>query len=270
MKKMVLPVIGALFCLQFVAGCIDSSQKGTPIRVGTGRSHNEMAKKAKLEARESSIPKKAFDFRDDDAYRIFVDPIVANVSAQEKNGLGLTNLIKTRVWQTMSLHNKQVPHEFYFTLRSDKLDIAWMSPSKVWINTTAYESYLTEDRAKILLTLMMTTLRLETKGLLKGFESDTGEDETEEIVREMEGSEVSAIANPRRPLPKNVCKNPELANLPECVAIKADNVEARRKKMLTEEDVKNIKSSVEYLMQSGRNSKLSEIKAKLKALTIID
>ncbi|WP_413576080.1 hypothetical protein ACLVWU_16980 [Bdellovibrio sp. HCB290] len=264
MKKMVLPVIGALFCLQFVAGCIDSSQKASPIRIENGRNRKTTEKALK----ESSIQAKDFDFRDDDAYRIYVDPIVANITQQEKNGLGLTSLIKTRAWKTMSLYKKPVPNEFYFTLRSEEMDIAWIAPSKLWIDKTTYGSYLTEDRAKILLTMLVTTMRLETKGLLKGFESDT-EDATE-AVEGLGGSEIMAVANPRRPLPKNTCKNPELANLPECVAIGADNSEKRRKKMLTEEDVKNIKLGVEYLFQSGRNSKLTDIKTKLKELTIID
>ncbi|MEK2689117.1 hypothetical protein [Bdellovibrio sp. GT3] len=265
MKRMVLPVIGALFCLQFVAGCIDSDQKSSAVRVADGRSH----KNAQNALKEASIQTKVFDFRDDDAYRIYVDPIVANITQQEKNGLGLTSLIKTRTWKTMSLYKRPVPVEFYFTLRSDKTDIAWIAPSKLWIDKTTYESYLTEDRAKILLTMMMTTLRLETKGLLKGYESDS-EDATE-AVEDLEGSEVLALTNPKRkPLPKNLCKNPEMANLPECVAIGADTMETKRKKMLTEDDVKNIKASVDYLMQSGRNSKLADIKIKLKELTIID
>ncbi|UYL08635.1 hypothetical protein B9G69_016450 [Bdellovibrio sp. SKB1291214] len=279
MKRMVLPVIGALFCLQFMAGCLETKQGGSNVRVMNGRSNAAKAKKAKIAAQEAAIKEMAFNFKDDDGYRIYIDPILANMTAQDKEALGLVNLIKARSWKTMSLANKSVPNEVYYALKAGEAApdrwLTWVSPSYVYIDQPAYEAYLTEDNAKILLNVMMTTLRLETKGLLKGFESSAAEDETEKgevVVGEGKNDTkgiVTAMKN-RKPLPRNVCENnPELAGAPECRGVKADTVEAKRSKLLTDQDKKNISEAVKYLMESGRSAKISDIKAKLQSLEII-
>lgn len=280
MKKMVLPVIGALFCLQFMAGCLETRQGGSSVRVMNGRSNAAKAKKAKIAAQEAAVKELAFDFVDDDGYRTYIDPIMANLTSQDKAALGLVKLIDSRKWKTMSLANKNVPNEVYYALKAGEKApdrwMTWVSPSYVYIDRPAYDAYTTEDNAKILLNAMMATLRLETKGLLKGFESTADSDDSDEqgevVVGEGKDDAkgiVTALKN-RKPLPRNVCENnPELAGLPDCQGVKADNMDARRSKLLTDEDKKNISEAVKYLMQSGRNSKIADIKAKLQQLTII-
>jgi hypothetical protein len=280
MKKMVLPVIGALFCLQFMAGCLETRQSGSNVRVMNGRSNEAMAKKAKIAAQEASVKELAFDFKDDDGFRIYIDPIMANMTTQDKTALGLVNLIDSRKWKTMSLANKSVPNEVYYALKAGEKAagrwMAWVSPSYVYIDRPSYDAYTTEDNAKILLNVMMVTLRLETKGALKGYESTTDSDKNEEKGEVVVGegktdskSVVSAMKN-RKPLPRNVCENnPELAGAPECQAVNADTVEIARNKLLTEQDKKNITEAVNYMMLSGRSAKIADIKAKLQSLEII-
>ncbi len=312
MKRLALPLIGALICLQFTAGCLDTGRSKSGVRVAKGSMNGKTAKEAKRIAEQGAITEVDFNFTDDDAYRNYIDPVVSNLKVNDNDSIGFEKAVKARKWTVLSLYNKTAPADVFFIARvkatSDKNDpnmatLAWVSPTKLQLDKSTYESYLKADQGSILMRILMTIMRLETKGQLAAYAAqaqivsnevpsevatalsqelqDGSADDAEKVKTETQvtdsedssgdGDIASAVPNKnRRPMPVDKC-NEETGNpdLPECVKKQDDVNEKKRNALLDKVDKENIEKAADYMLQHGRNGKIEDIKAKLKELTII-
>ncbi|QLY25155.1 hypothetical protein [Bdellovibrio sp. KM01] len=314
MKRLALPVIGALICLQFTAGCLDTGHSKSGVRVAKGSMNGKTAKEAKRIAEQSAIKEEDFNFQDDDAYRNYIDPVVSNLKVNGDDSIGFVKTITSRKWSVLSLYNKTAPADVFFIPQvkaskdpNDKstLVLAWISPTKLQIDKSTYESYLTEQKGGILMRFIMTVLRLETKGQLAAYSAqaqlataslsdelveamsqdiqDDDQAEANKIAAQSESDEESEGASKddtvasivsdggkRKGSPVDKCKEEtDQPQLPECVKRQQDVNEKRRKALLDKTDMENIEKAADYMILNGRNAKVSDIKAKLKELTII-
>jgi hypothetical protein len=174
---MALPFIGALICLQFTAGCLDTGHSKSGVRVAKGSMNGKTAKEAKRVAEQSAIQEVEFNFRDDDAYRNYIDPVVSNLKANDNDSIGFEKTIKSKKWSVLSLYSKTAPAEVFFIPKvkassdanAQELVLAWVSPAKLQIDKSTYESYLKDQQGSILMRILMTIMRLETKGQLAAY-----------------------------------------------------------------------------------------------------
>ncbi|WP_413292472.1 hypothetical protein ACLSU7_13775 [Bdellovibrio sp. HCB185ZH] len=313
MKRLALPVIGALICLQFTAGCLDTGRSKSGVRVAQGTMNGKTAKEAKRIAEQSAIQEVDFNFQDDDAYRNYIDPVVSNLKVNGDDSIGFVKTVTSRKWSVLSLYNKTAPADVFFVPRvkasqdpNDKstLVLAWISPTKLQIDKSTYESYLTQQKGGILMRFIMTIMRLETKGQLAAYATqaqlanaplseeivealsqenqDQDQAEANKIAAQSEAeadegaSQDNTVASivsdsgKRKGAPVDKCKEEtDKQQLPECIKNQEDLNEKRRNALLDKTDMENIEKAADYMIQSGRNAKISDIKAKLKELTII-
>ncbi|WP_413558878.1 hypothetical protein [Bdellovibrio sp. HCB209] len=251
-------------------------------------------------AKESAIPEVAFDFAAEDAYRNYIDPVVSNIKSNDGDSIGLEKVIKARKWTTLSLYQRTPPTKVYLAPKIKDSTIAWISADTLQIDRSTFDSYLKEEQGKILMRLLMTIMRLETKGELSAYltqaqttttaaaapnaeipaeiaaelelqenAAQTASDEAEAMEAGEDAVAMAVAPNTRKALPVINCEDEKNANNAKCLYESFDAAEALRKKLLTDEDKKNIELAADYLLQSGRSGKIADIKAKLKELTII-
>lgn len=276
MKRIALPVLGAVICLQILSGCKETGQSSN-VRVAGKSADKNATIAAKTAQKESAIKEEELSLDQLKAYGDYVEFMLKNIRGQQADTFGMDAFIKSHRWITLSLYGKNPDATVLASSRTDgKVGYTSFQTAKaVYFDTTTFSEAEDVLKAKMILRQIVTGLRLQTKGVVNSLETSAEDnaqqsqlDEARDVLDQANKASVESQLS-EMPSDSGIVGSSEAQNNGEVSTDISKDNSIQTKARLDATDVEGINAVTEYLMARGSSAKIDEVKAYLLKYKII-